>query len=686
MRLPVVAFLFPFWALGLAGGQTAMAAYLPPELRSAMEDKSREIRSAGQGYWAANPGHHLTIGFTKEATVVTTREGSVRWRFAGYGRGNRISDLPCSIMTAKANRLSYHRGALTEWYVNDERGLEQGFTAARRPRGSGPIVVALALEDGAVPLAADKSTVQLVRNRRTLLRYGGLKAWDSRGRVLHSELEVRLNQIRLIVDDASAAYPITIDPWVQNTKLSAGDRAAGDYAGYAVAASESTAVVGAFGKNGFEGAAYVYARNGASWVQQAKLTPEDGSANTYFGVSVALSRDTVLIGASGSGDYRGAAYVFVRRGTTWTQQAKLTAADGATGDTFGGSVALHGDTALIGAFAKNNWAGAAYIFNRQGRTWTQQAKLAPADGASQDYFGWSVALRRNTAIVGAYGQNANRGAAYAYSRGGTAWTLQEKLTAPDGSPNDYFGYSVAVSETLAAVGAYGKGGFRGSVYVFRQSGTSWTQRTQIAPSDGIPGDEFGYSVAVHGPTVLVGSWGQAGAIGAAYLFLAPAGTESNQVAKLTAADGAISDFFGWSVALAGDTAIVGAYGESAFAGAAYVFENPCTVDLRLSYSDSKLVIGYTVGATDPGRWTGWLSSSAGAKRLWQRDVEATSTPLTGSSQIPDFPSLGTIGILASLTTTTGSRCSDFQTINTGGAPTAIEQLRSVAEQAGLPVP
>lgn len=156
----------------------------------------------------------------------------------------------------------------------------------------------------------------------------------------------------------------------------------------------------------------------------------------------------------------------------------------------------------------------------------------------------------------------------------------------------------------------------GSAYVFQQSGTTWTQQTQLAPIDGMPGDEFGYSVAVHGPTVLVGSWGQAGAIGAAYLF-ASAATDSNQITKLTAADGAISDFFGWSVALAGDTAIVGAYGESGLAGAAYIFENPSTVGLRLSYRNGNLVIGYTVGAADPGRWTGWLLSSAAAKRLWQ---------------------------------------------------------------------
>jgi len=531
----------------------------------------------------------------------------------------------------------------------------------------------------------EEGLVELRHNQNGILRYGGLKAWDARGRTLESTLEVRRNEIRMVVFDKGAEYPVTIDPWVQSTKLTAFDGAAGDYAGYSVAANDNTAVVGAYGRNRLAGAAYVHVRSGAGWAEQALLTPLDSAAGTYFGISVAVSGDTVLAGASGSNEFQGAAYVFVRHGTTWTQQAKLTASDGAKGDTFGWSVALDGDTAIVGAFAKTNSAGAAYVFKRSGNGWIQQAKLMPADGAPLDYFGWSVALRRNTAIVGAYGQNLNTGAAYAYSRTGEAWTLQDKLVAMNGNPDDYFGYSVAVEDKIGVVGAFGTRGFAGSVYPFQRSGTSWTPQTPLVAGDGIPGDYFGYSVAIRGTTILAGAWGKDGARGSAYLFAASAGTWS-QVATLSATDGAVGDFYGWSVAVAGDTALIGAYGNSGFVGAAYVVENPCTMDLQLTYTNGSLVIGYTVGAADTGEWSGWLLSPASLVHLWEKGMGPMSPPLTGSSRIQNIPVSGTFGVLAVLTTSAGSQCGDLKTTSTTGTGVGLDELKERALNAGLPEP
>jgi hypothetical protein len=661
------------------------AAVLPPVLQFAVENYGREMQKDDSGYRTANVEHQLTVRFSTESTAVVTPVGSVRWHFTGYGRGNRMSSQPCSRITAEANRLTYHRGAVNEWYINDERGLEQGFMVAERLSGGEPLVVALSIDEGAVPTLVGDDSVELRHNQNRILRYGGLKAWDARGHTLKSKLEVRMNEIRLVVFDTNAEYPITIDPWVQSTKLTASDGTAGDYAGYSVAANDNTAVVGAYGRNQLAGAAYVHARSGAGWVQQALLTPSDTSPNTYFGISVAVGGDTVLAGASGSNEFQGAAYVFVRHGTTWTQQAKLTASDGAMGDIFGWSVALDGDTAIVGAFAKNNSAGAAYVFKRSGNAWTQQAKLMPADGAPLDYFGWSVALRRNTAIVGAYGQNGNTGAAYAYSRTGEAWTLQEKLVALNGNPNDYFGYSVALEDRLGVVGAFGARGFAGSVYPFKRNGTSWTPQMPLVVGDGIPGDNFGFSVAVRGMTILAGAWGKGGARGAAYLFAPLAGTW-NQVMTLSATDGAIGDFYGWSVALAGKTAVIGAYGSLGFRGTGYVFENSCTMDLQLTYSNGSLVIGYTVGAADSGEWSGWLLSPASLVRLWEKSMGPMSTPLTGSSRIQDIPVSGAFGVLAVLTTSAGSQCADLKTISTTGAGVGLDELRAIALKAGPPVP
>ncbi len=169
-------------------------------------------------------------------------------------------------------------------------------------------------------------------------------------------------------------------------KLTASDAAAGDVFGFSVALSGDTALVGAVGDDdagSFSGSAYVFVRSGTSWIQQAKLTASDAASNDIFGGSVALIGDTALVGAAGdddAGSVSGSAYVFVRSGTTWTEQAKLTASDAAAGDRFGIAVALNGSTALVVAPNDDDAAfssGSAYVFVRSGTTWSQQAKLGP---------------------------------------------------------------------------------------------------------------------------------------------------------------------------------------------------------------------------------------------------------------------------------------------------------------------
>ena len=386
--------------------------------------------------------------------------------------------------------------------------------------------------------------------------------------------------------------------WSQQAKLTASDGAADDYFGQSVALAGDTALVGAdradVGGNADQGAAYVFVRSGTSWNQQAKLTASDGAANDYFGYSVALAGDTALVGApSKDGLYasQGAAYVFVRSGTTWSPQRKLTASDGAANDEFGTSVALSGDTALVGAdradVSGNADQGAAYVFVRSGTSWNQQAKLTASDGAANDYFGWSVALSGDTALVGAYwadvGGNADQGAAYVFGRSGTSWNQQAKLTAPDGAADDYFGGSVALSGDTALVGAYladvSGNVDQGAAYVFVPDPNTgaWNQQQKLTTTDGAAGDLFGLSVALAGDTALVGApykndtfqWQ-----GVAYVFVR-SGASWNPKARLTASDGAAYDEFGVSVALAGDAALVGApfadVGGNANQGAAYVF-------------------------------------------------------------------------------------------------------------------
>ena len=319
-------------------------------------------------------------------------------------------------------------------------------------------------------------------------------------------------------------------PRALQAKLTASDGAAFDLFGASVDVDGDTAVVGAYGDDtrggGDAGSAYVFTRTGTTWTQQAKLTASDGAAFDYFGFSVDVDGDTVVVGAPDDGDdttpagaYAGLAYVFTRTGTTWTQQAKLTASDGAASDNFGYSVAVSGDTAVVGAHNDDTRggvdAGSAYVFTRTGTTWTQQAKLTASDGAEGDFFGVSVAVDGDTAVVGAYGDDTragtDRGSAAVFVRAGTAWALQAKLTTSDGAAGDYFGASVAVSGDTAVVGAYfdgTRGGVdAGSAYVFTRTGTTWALQAKLTAPDGAQSDYFGLSVAVDGDIAVVGAPG-----------------------------------------------------------------------------------------------------------------------------------------------------------------------------------
>ena len=331
-------------------------------------------------------------------------------------------------------------------------------------------------------------------------------------------------------------------------------------------------------------------------LQQASLTATGGVAGDSFGYSVAIDGDTAVVGAynatmvgTTAGD--GAAYVFTRTGTTWTPQQTLTASDAAAGDQFGVSVAISGDTVLVGAghatVGGNAGAGAAYVFTRTGTTWTQQQKLTASDAAAGDQFGHAVALDGDTALVGAnfklVGTYAHAGVAYVFTRTGTTWTPQQELTADDAAAMDMFGTSVALDGDTALVGAefklVGTYTHAGAAYVFTRSGAVWTQQQALtAGSDAAAGDLFGSSVALSGDTALVGAAKKtvngSSIAGAAYVFTS-SGTTWTQQAKLTASDAGANDQFGQAVALDGDTALVGAPGKtvggSGGVGAAYVF-------------------------------------------------------------------------------------------------------------------
>ncbi len=393
---------------------------------------------------------------------------------------------------------------------------------------------------------------------------------------------------------------IALDTVNQTAKL-VNDGGAYDNFGYSVAISGDTAVVGVpYDSRAAveQGSAYVFVRSGASWTQQARLTANDGSANDAFGWTVAISDNTIAVGAPGNSvafNTQGSAYIFTRGGTSWTQQQQLTANDAAAGDLFGSSVAVSGDTVVVGASgddvnAAGDDRGSAYVFVRGGTNWTQQTRLVSAVSVDA-FFGVSVAVSGDTVVVGAYndtvGTNLSQGSAYIFIRNGVNWTQQARITGNGGAAADNFGNSVAIDGGTVVVGAFaadvGSNVDQGSAYVFVRSGATWTQQAQLNSANGAADDTFGDGVAISGNNIIVGASGDdIGSNtdqGSAYIFTR-SGTSWTQQQQLTANDGTSDDLFGYSVAVSGSNFIAGAYGDDIGLkpdqGSAYIFASLST--------------------------------------------------------------------------------------------------------------
>jgi hypothetical protein len=474
-----------------------------------------------------------------------------------------------------------------------------------------------------------------------------------------------------------ADEPLTSDPIAQQVYLKASNTDKHDEFGGVVAVSGDTVVVGArnedsnafgVGGNPFDnsaldaGAVYVIRRVGAIWHQQAYLKASNTETGDNFGISVAISGDTIVVGAysedssatgvngvqwNNDAQLSGAAYVFVRNGTTWSQQAYLKASN--TGpDMFGWSVAVSGDTIVVGAPYESSsatgvdgdesndaaeGAGAAYVFVRNGATWSQQAYLKASNTGLGDGFGSDVRVSGDTVVVaapyedsssaGVEGDGRNdgadgAGAAYVFVRNGTTWSQQAYLKASNTGTGDQFGTGLAISGDTIVVGAVFEDSsatgvdedqsddsaeWAGAAYVFVRAGATWIQQAYLKASNTDPLDGFGW-VAISGDTIVVGAGGEdSGATGidggqadnslpyagAAYVF-ERIGTSWSQTAYIKASNPGATDFFG-GAAISGGTLVVSASSEDSSAtgvngdqsdnsapgaGAAYVFDLDAT--------------------------------------------------------------------------------------------------------------
>ncbi|MBK7934268.1 MAG: VCBS repeat-containing protein [Acidobacteria bacterium] len=352
-----------------------------------------------------------------------------------------------------------------------------------------------------------------------------------------------------------------------------------------VAVSGNTAVI--YSGVGF----YLYVRAGNVWSQQALLVPSDGASVPSLFPTVGIEGDTIVIGGSGatvnSNLNQGAAYVFVRNGTTWTEQQRLTASDGAAGNRFGCSVAISGESIIVGANGAtvngNSGQGASYVFVRSGSSWSQQTKLIADDGGANNNFGLRVAINGDSAVVTrGYRTSAAivNPAAYVFVRNGPTWSQQQKLSVCEPSGNGGiqcdFGTSISIDGDNLAVGNFflnvGNNNAQGGVYVFTRSGTSWSQQQRLTANDGGTDGLFGSAVSIENDTLLVSARADLGVPGSAYIFNRTGAVWSQQQ-KLQV--NVTRDSFGQYASMSGNTLLIASPVDNGtpgnFVGAVYVF-------------------------------------------------------------------------------------------------------------------
>ncbi len=624
------------------------------------DDAQYGMQKTAGGYSAQNGANHLVAHYAAKGVEIRSQNADWGFEFQGWGYGEHPANKNKAAIapSVNANRVEYRRGALTEWYVNGPLGIEQGFTISQPPvalpdSNHDALDIALRLRGNLSASIESGRHALTLRNQRGVetLRYGPLLVYDASGRELESWMEVQDGSLRLRVNTVGARYPIIVDPWVQAAELTNSLGLAGDGLGRAIAIDEAgdTVVVGApyatISGNASQGAAYVFVEPTNGWATTGTYTAElinnSGAAGDNFGWSVAISGNTIVVGApSATNMNQGAAYVFVEPTSGgWitpagspTYNAQLTPSTGVADDLFGYSVGISGNTVVVGAPQANTSLGEAYVFVES--TWsgslTSNIELTASNGVAGDLFGYSAGINEsaNTIVVGAPGvafgpnPNTSQGAAYVFvepTSGGWATpttyvTFNAELFASDGATGDSLGYSVGISGNTVVAGApkakIGLNTAQGAAYVFVEPVGGWLlseyDDAKLNASSGTSSTSLGNSVGISGNTVIAGaqgvSIGSNSATGAAYVFVEPTATggwasapAENETAELTASVGVSEAFLGYSVGISGNTVVAGApgvsFGSNPTQGAAYVFTQAGGSGPYAQYSPTQMNFG-----------------------------------------------------------------------------------------------
>jgi hypothetical protein len=624
---------------------------------------SRTLGSAENGFWPVRQassllarGGGLSTTFTTSGALLRVPSGTLGLSQVAVGRGRRFERTPTLRPSESANEVLYRQGSVVEFFRNGPYGLEQGFTVRKRPRaGSGALVLAVSLSGSLVARQTGAQILFKSASGATELRYGQLSASDATGRQLRARMELRHRKVWLRIDDRNARYPISIDPFVsepfvqQGEKLTAvGEGGSGAFgASVAISADGNTALIGGALDEGGVGAAWIFTRSGSTWTQDQELVPGNEAGKGEFGTSVALSSNGsfALVGGPGDNAGAGAAWMFSRSGASWTQQGeKLTAGRETESDGFGMNVAVSadGDTALIGDELS------ALVFARSGSTWTQQSeKLSAGAEGAEAVSEPAVALSAdgNTALIGDAAVDLSTGAAWVFTRAGSTWSQHgERLTGSDELERGRFGSSLA----LSADGSIALVGGRYGAWILTRLNSTWAPSRKLT-GGGVtsePGPfEIGGNVALSsdGSVAIVAE--PSGAL-RAFTRLGATWTQLGQESVVPED----VDVFDVSVALSGDgdTVIAGDPNDDLSAGAAWVFTHPTptvTTGVASAVTQSAATLSATVDPNGGAVTECWIEY--GTTPSYGSRVPCSSGSGAGASPVPVSAAIG--GLAANAT-------------------------------------
>lgn len=679
-----------------AGATLAVSRGLGGELA-----EYRLAQSSG-GFVARNTRQELTADFGAHGATIATHNGArVNIALQAIGFGDALHPAAAARPLAQGNRVEYRRGGVTEWFANGPAGVEQGFTVDSEPRGteSGKLTLSLGVSG---TLAAQPGTggglVLVGADGKAMLRYGDLSVTDARGRALPARMTAEHGRVLIGVDARGARYPLTVDPLLNSlAELYASDGAKEDQLGSAIAASEGTVVVGepldTVGGHVKAGSAYVFTEGAGGWAtatQATKLVASNAESEEAFGASVAISGETIVVGApgrkSGSGVDAGGAYVYSKpivggwsAKAEQTETAELYNSEDVALYSFGTSVAISGETIVVGTPFYRDYGqslsppadGAAFVFLEPAGGWAneahhpeyQTATLVPHESEVENdgHFGQSVAIGMNgseqTVVVGAPVEPVGtepdkyqRGIVFLFSRPAGGWNTpgarfpEAHLTASDATEFANLGESVAIDGDTIAAGAPRAevaSVRQGATYVFTAPADGWvsepeqTQAAKLTTPGGIEGDQYGESVALEGGTVVAG-----GELKSAFLFAMPSSGWSGEIHQSAEFAGNV-----YAVGLSGGDALMG-LGEARPPGGTGEAEQgavdvvPFAPVVTTGASGASEGTATVEGSVNPDQTT--LSSCKfqyGISASYDQEAPCSSFPTTGAGSSPVSASL-----------------------------------------------